>query len=86
MILLLSQHPYPSEEEKREFSRQTGLTAPQVANWFINARRRILQPALSKRRQALASSNARSNWTASYLAQPQQQQSYFQQQANGSQA
>ncbi|CAG8039213.1 unnamed protein product [Penicillium salamii] len=38
-------HPYPSEEEKQMFMRQTGLSISQISNWFINARRRQL-PAL----------------------------------------
>ncbi|KAI8974447.1 hypothetical protein BDB01DRAFT_729023 [Pilobolus umbonatus] len=39
-------HPYPAEKEKIELAHQTGLTVNQISNWFINARRRILQPML----------------------------------------
>ncbi|KAL7865362.1 hypothetical protein SRHO_G00106090 [Serrasalmus rhombeus] len=39
-------HPYPTEEEKKQIASQTNLTLLQVNNWFINARRRILQPML----------------------------------------
>jgi hypothetical protein len=39
-------HPYPTEDEKRSIASQTNLTLLQVNNWFINARRRILQPML----------------------------------------
>ncbi|OQV17943.1 putative Homeobox protein PKNOX2 [Hypsibius exemplaris] len=39
-------HPYPTEDEKRVLSGQTHLSLLQVNNWFINARRRILQPML----------------------------------------
>lgn len=39
-------HPYPSEEEKRELSRQTSLTITQINNWFINARVRTWRPML----------------------------------------
>jgi len=39
-------HPYPTEEEKNSLSLQTGLSLNQISNWFINARRRILQPML----------------------------------------
>ncbi|CAH1407548.1 unnamed protein product [Nezara viridula] len=39
-------HPYPTEDEKRQIAAQTDLTLLQVNNWFINARRRILQPML----------------------------------------
>ena len=40
-------HPYPTEEEKGILSVQTGLSLNQISNWFINARRRILQPMVS---------------------------------------
>ncbi|XP_075768460.1 homeobox protein PKNOX1 isoform X6 [Pelodiscus sinensis] len=40
------QHPYPTEDEKKQIAAQTNLTLLQVNNWFINARRRILQPML----------------------------------------
>ena len=45
-------HPYPTEDEKAALARQTNLTLNQISNWFINARRRILQPMLQKERQA----------------------------------
>ncbi|PHH63247.1 hypothetical protein CDD80_1249 [Ophiocordyceps camponoti-rufipedis] len=38
-------HPYPTEEEKQDLMRQTGLQMNQISNWFINARRRQL-PAM----------------------------------------
>ena len=40
------QHPYPTEDQKRDLAIQTGLSLLQVNNWFINARRRIVQPML----------------------------------------
>ncbi|ORZ03091.1 hypothetical protein BCR43DRAFT_450266 [Syncephalastrum racemosum] len=41
-------HPYPTEEEKAMLANQTDLTLNQISNWFINARRRILQPMLQE--------------------------------------
>lgn len=39
-------HPYPTEIEKQKLAEETGLMVNQISNWFINARRRILQPML----------------------------------------
>jgi len=44
-------HPYPTEEEKSSLALQTGLSLNQLNNWFINARRRILQPMLESVRK-----------------------------------
>ncbi|KAI1110241.1 homeobox KN domain-containing protein [Nemania sp. NC0429] len=40
-------HPYPTEDEKQELIRQTGLQMNQISNWFINARRRQLPAMIS---------------------------------------
>jgi len=32
-LCLWLQHPYPSEEQKKELAEQTGLTLSQVNNW-----------------------------------------------------
>lgn len=41
-------HPYPTEEEKASLAAETNLNLNQISNWFINARRRILQPMLEE--------------------------------------
>ncbi|KAL2064250.1 hypothetical protein VTL71DRAFT_4744 [Oculimacula yallundae] len=51
------QHPYPTEDEKQELMRQTGLQMNQISNWFINARRRQLPAMINNAR---AESTARS--------------------------
>ncbi|KAI9683783.1 MAG: hypothetical protein M1822_005973 [Bathelium mastoideum] len=35
-----SRHPYPTEEEKENLKKRTGLSGAQISNWLANARRR----------------------------------------------
>lgn len=51
-------HPYPTEDEKQELMRQTGLQMNQISNWFINARRRALPQMLNDQRMAEAKAAA----------------------------
>ncbi|KAL7818473.1 homeobox KN domain-containing protein [Trichoderma gracile] len=44
-------HPYPTEDEKQQLMRTTGLQMNQISNWFINARRRQV-PSLLRERNA----------------------------------
>uniref|UniRef100_A0A3Q3QD99 Homeobox domain-containing protein n=1 Tax=Monopterus albus TaxID=43700 RepID=A0A3Q3QD99_MONAL len=45
-------HPYPSEEQKKQLAQDAGLTILQINNWFINARRRIVQPMVDQSNRA----------------------------------
>ncbi|XP_075318566.1 homeobox protein Meis1a [Odontesthes bonariensis] len=47
-------HPYPSEEQKKQLAQDTGLAILQVNNWFINARRRIVQPMIDQSNRAVS--------------------------------
>ncbi|KAG8013285.1 Homeobox protein Meis2, partial [Nibea albiflora] len=51
---LADHHPYPSEEQKKQLAQDTGLTILQVNNWFINARRRIVQPMIDQSNRAVS--------------------------------
>ncbi|KAG9413960.1 hypothetical protein AC1031_013164 [Aphanomyces cochlioides] len=42
------EHPYPSEQEKRRLSQESGLTIKQIGIWFRNARQRLCQPTSTK--------------------------------------
>ncbi|KAI1429273.1 hypothetical protein F5Y12DRAFT_710178 [Xylaria sp. FL1777] len=52
-------HPYPTEDEKQELMRQTGLQMNQISNWFINARRRQLPTMINNARAESDAMNGR---------------------------
>jgi hypothetical protein len=54
-------HPYPTEDEKRQIATQTNLSLLQVNNWFINGRRRILQPMIDNVTPLTEASKAKKN-------------------------
>ncbi|CAL9101171.1 unnamed protein product [Musa textilis] len=41
-------HPYPTDVDKQNLAKQTGLTRNQVSNWFINARVRLWKPMVEE--------------------------------------
>ncbi|KAI8972271.1 homeobox KN domain-containing protein [Pilobolus umbonatus] len=67
-LILHKKHPYPTEKEKQQLALETGLMVNQISNWFINARRRILQPMLeSENRQLKISKDSRYYAEEDYL-------------------
>ncbi len=41
--------PYPTDAQKRELAKRTGLTMTQVSNWFRNERKRIWLPLVRRK-------------------------------------
>ncbi|XP_042419019.1 BEL1-like homeodomain protein 9 [Zingiber officinale] len=41
-------HPYPTDVDKQNLAKETGLTRNQVSNWFINARVRLWKPMVEE--------------------------------------
>lgn len=73
------QHPYPTEDEKQELMRQTGLQMNQISNWFINARRRQLPTMINNARAESDAMNSRSsagNGDGTVLASTEQPTGY----------
>lgn len=54
-------HPYPTEDEKQDLMRQTGLQMNQISNWFINARRRQLPTMINNARAESDAMSGRSS-------------------------
>ncbi|XP_035738379.1 homeobox protein PKNOX2-like isoform X2 [Vespa mandarinia] len=80
-------HPYPTEDEKRQIASQTNLTLLQVNNWFINARRRILQPMLDGAGAEAVSRVGKRHKVSKHAVQQQQiqqQQAGWQSEESGS--
>ena len=48
-------NPYPTVVAKRQLALDTNLREDQVANWFVNTRKRFLTPIMSDIRQVLGS-------------------------------
>ncbi|PVF98485.1 hypothetical protein CPB86DRAFT_354904 [Serendipita vermifera] len=65
-LLAHTDHPYPTEDEKKWLCSETGLSMSQVSNWMINARRRILAPA-AKANAAAAAAAAAANANAAAI-------------------
>lgn len=47
-------HPYPTEQEKTEIMKDTGIELKQLTNWFVNNRKRYWKPRVEARIQQQA--------------------------------
>ncbi|KAI0816289.1 hypothetical protein GGR55DRAFT_674492 [Xylaria sp. FL0064] len=66
-------HPYPTEDEKQELMKQTGLQMNQISNWFINARRRQL-PAMINNARAESEATSRAAVNTGLLSTEQERE------------
>jgi hypothetical protein len=48
-------HPYPTEQEKADIMKDTGIELKQLTNWFVNNRKRYWKPRVEARIQRQAS-------------------------------
>lgn len=69
-LILHKKHPYPTEREKQNLADETGLMVNQISNWFINARRRILQPLIESENRQHRQSEAANQASSSSSAPP----------------
>lgn len=44
-------HPYPTEQEKAQIMKETGIEMKQLTNWFVNNRKRYWKPRVEARLQ-----------------------------------
>ena len=51
-------HPYPTEQEKAQIMKETGIELKQLTNWFVNNRKRYWKPRVEARLQQQAQAAA----------------------------
>mmetsp|Transcript_11454 Transcript_11454/g.31643 ORF Transcript_11454/g.31643 Transcript_11454/m.31643 type:complete len:339 (-) Transcript_11454:225-1241(-) len=51
-------HPYPTEQEKAQIMKDTGIELKQLTNWFVNNRKRYWKPRVEARLQEQAKAQA----------------------------
>jgi hypothetical protein len=51
------EHPYPTEEEKVQIMKTTGIEIKQLTNWFVNNRKRYWKPKVEEYKRRSSESN-----------------------------